>query len=725
MKFWNIITHALSRLVVGVCLGATLLVLSWDTAKAEQAVLPLTIDYPLLTQLYIQAVFPEGANKLALADSRDGCMQLYFSEPKFSMQNGLLLFDVLGYVRAGTQVANTCVAPLEWKGIFRFVLKPQLNSSTFALTFTIIDSKVYKPNYQPDKMVAALWALTEPFLFKHFQAVSINLGPPVKDLKSFLLPLFPYQTQNQTKKMLDSMSAGDVRVGENALTADLLVDVERSGGGQRSTGAATSQAELQKAIKLWETWDSFLVQMITTLGRYKLTIREQDILSDVLLDTRYAFIDALDDRKVGQDFVRNQFVEDWKKLAPVFRNHLAQTKKDALLGYLAFFTASDALGAFDALGPAFGIEISEPGFVRLTTMLGNSEQALKYVPNVNPQLRNVLQLPNDDKTPQISYPEKEIEVSLPPEPAESTRDLQKLRRQLKREGDKETQDQAVPTRLPAERTDDVRPQILREPRMTEPERVQPEPEQNVDRILERQGFREQDLPPQPSEKKEKPQSSADQSGDPLSFLWDFLCASATAANSPLADRILEWRVPKDDIDGYIGRVRAMLVDVTKKVHQGKNLAADLQDTFGTLISAMAWQESCMRQFVQDGTKMSYLLSYNNTSVGIMQVNERVWRGVYDLNRLRWDIAYNATAGAEIAGLYMEKALSTNRNIGQKKDLLIRAVYAMYNGGPGQLDKFIERDKRNSTLKTDQLFLEKLRWVQGNAWQNIDQCLPDK
>jgi hypothetical protein len=34
-------------------------------------------------------------------------------------------------------------------------------------------------------------------------------------------------------------------------------------------------------------------------------------------------------------------------------------------------------------------------------------------------------------------------------------------------------------------------------------------------------------------------------------------------------------------------------------------------------------------------------------IGIMQVNRRVWRGLFDLTKLEWDVAYNAGAGAEI------------------------------------------------------------------------------
>src|SRR5207245_4728448 len=68
--------------------------------------------------------------------------------------------------------------------------------------------------------------------------------------------------------------------------------------------------------------------------------------------------------------------------------------------------------------------------------------------------------------------------------------------------------------------------------------------------------------------------------------------------------------------------------------------------YGVLVPAVAWQESCWRQFTERDGKVTYLLSKSG-DVGIMQVNRRVWRGFFDLAKLEWDIAYNAGAGAEI------------------------------------------------------------------------------
>ena len=146
--------------------------------------------------------------------------------------------------------------------------------------------------------------------------------------------------------------------------------------------------------------------------------------------------------------------------------------------------------------------------------------------------------------------------------------------------------------------------------------------------------------------------------------------------------------------------------------------------FKKLIPAMAWQESCFRQFVTKNKKLTYLLSYNQTSVGLMQINERVWRGVYDRSRLRWDIRYNALVGCEIVDLYLRKyALKHSLwENGADMNLLSRVLYAMYNGGPSQYKKFLVRESKGKHYRSDRLFFEKLQWARKGKWERINDCL---
>jgi hypothetical protein len=212
--------------------------------------------------------------------------------------------------------------------------------------------------------------------------------------------------------------------------------------------------------------------------------------------------------------------------------------------------------------------------------------------------------------------------------------------------------------------------------------------------------------------------------DPFSQVCDFFFKPAYGAELPTYAEILRWKAPGENLVEYIERVKVVLADSSDAVLSRGEIPKHFHRMFKKLIPALAWQESCFRQFVIKNKKLTYLLSYNQTSVGIMQVNERVWRGVYDRNRLRWDIRYNALAGCEIADLYLRKYALKNSvwKKGADIDLLSRVVYAMYNGGPGQCKKFLARERTGKHYQSDQLFLEKLQWVGKGKWERIEDCL---
>ncbi len=183
-----------------------------------------------------------------------------------------------------------------------------------------------------------------------------------------------------------------------------------------------------------------------------------------------------------------------------------------------------------------------------------------------------------------------------------------------------------------------------------------------------------------------------------------------------------WILKKAELGPYLDRVKTVLDEVSSDVMAKSKLAARHKPMYKQLVYATAWQESCWRQFIKSGGKLRPILSYNQTSVGLMQINERVWRGIYPTEPLRWDARYNIRAGCEILDLYLRRyALrrAEGRNLGE--DDLARAVYAMYNGGPGQLKKFVARKKSNRYLKVDQLFWDKYRLVKGKSLDKVATC----
>jgi hypothetical protein len=115
----------------------------------------------------------------------------------------------------------------------------------------------------------------------------------------------------------------------------------------------------------------------------------------------------------------------------------------------------------------------------------------------------------------------------------------------------------------------------------------------------------------------------------------------------------------------------------------RDLDPSYQRLFRNLVLTTAWQESCWRHYVVSDDRKLVPLRSGSGDVGLMQINERVWRGFYDQQRLRWDIDYNSSAGAEVLIDYLLKYAIRKGEHQQPGGIsnLARASYSAYNGGP--------------------------------------------
>ncbi len=209
----------------------------------------------------------------------------------------------------------------------------------------------------------------------------------------------------------------------------------------------------------------------------------------------------------------------------------------------------------------------------------------------------------------------------------------------------------------------------------------------------------------------------------------FTISAATAADTAREnnDALEVWVPPEKNVLAFVEKTRKLLNAAGEKILEKGELATQHHDLFMMITDAVAWQESCFRQFRVKKGKIQYLRSYNNTSVGLMQINERVWRGIYSQDKLRWDIHYNADAGCEIIELYLKRYIFRKMKKQRYKELenddnLARMLYALYNGGPGQFYKFLGRLEKDDFYLSDTLFFEKYRWVKNNQFDKVTICL---
>ena len=183
--------------------------------------------------------------------------------------------------------------------------------------------------------------------------------------------------------------------------------------------------------------------------------------------------------------------------------------------------------------------------------------------------------------------------------------------------------------------------------------------------------------------------------------------AATSVDPALSQRLNGWVPESADLDTYLAAVSTLFEQLaTAELGRGK-VQPPFAAVYQTLLRATAWQETCWRQYVLKDRRVQTIRSVSG-SVGIMQVNTHVWRGIYDLQGLTNDVGYNARAGNEILVRYfVDYAIK----LGEHKaaggiDNLARASYAVYNGGPGHLKRYRIRGTNETLRQIDAAFWKK-------------------
>jgi len=213
---------------------------------------------------------------------------------------------------------------------------------------------------------------------------------------------------------------------------------------------------------------------------------------------------------------------------------------------------------------------------------------------------------------------------------------------------------------------------------------------------------------------------------PTTWLIDFLIGTAHAGEETIPldlDALKAWLIHDSSFLADLEKITAALREESARINAQGGIGPAHQPLFERLVLATAWQESCFRQFLNKNNKLSYLRSWNNTSVGLMQINERVWRGIYNVDGLRWDPRYNIRAGGEILQTYLTRfALKKGQGASQDDEGIARATYAVYNAGPASLKAFWERHRQGTYTKADALFGEKYGWAKNGDFEKVRLCL---
>ncbi len=190
----------------------------------------------------------------------------------------------------------------------------------------------------------------------------------------------------------------------------------------------------------------------------------------------------------------------------------------------------------------------------------------------------------------------------------------------------------------------------------------------------------------------------------------------------VALRLRRIVVDESNAPSYRGDMERLLELSIQRQLQTADLDPRFRPTFRLLVKSAAWQESCWRQFVRRGDRVTWLES-SSGDIGLMQVNKYVWRGFYDLDKLKWDVLYNAGAGTEILMEMTEQVLSRPKVDPSRLDgtALARSVYASYNGGPEAYNRWRHPHEPSPAREIDAAFLGKYRAVERGDAIDILSC----
>lgn len=174
-------------------------------------------------------------------------------------------------------------------------------------------------------------------------------------------------------------------------------------------------------------------------------------------------------------------------------------------------------------------------------------------------------------------------------------------------------------------------------------------------------------------------------------LLAWLVRPAEAAAARKLDR---WVPTHGELAEYRAAIATLLNRVAKDELTHNAIEARHAPYYRHLLPSTALIESCWHQYERERGKI-VTLSSQVGSLGLMQVNPHVWRGFYDVARLRNEVAYNARAGAQILMRYFRQyGIKTAARTGNA-DHIPRATYAVYNAGPRAALRFLSSKSRRA------------------------------
>jgi len=617
------------RYLATLCASLAALLMCAPAAGARPVEIPLRFDLDLVRQALLAQLYSEPGEKAVILDDNQSCQWFYLFEPSLDVSGSRLRMVSRADVGRGVMVKQKCIGASPWEGFVEVFDQLEMDNASSVLTLRTTDWNLYDKARTKKISSGFVWNMIKKPLLHRIGEVRIDFSPVVQELQSWL-PLVLRGEPQAARGAVTSLTISRPVLATDAITLTLSF---APGGRAPVTAAASEPAlspqELAALGQHLQQWDAFITFVVKELARPAPEAAQRQLMG-VLLEARYELADILG-REPGSttDSVQSLFVRTWERLAPLARAMASRQAGPAVLQYLSFISAADALTALQAASP-LGVDLSTDGLRRLARMLQPSPAAdpLTYSLEVDQDLRALMGF-----GPPLASPAA---------------------------GQNLTGHAAWPLH---------------------------------------------------------PLCNA------IFFIRQAQAAEAKATIDYQSFRPLHRWVPQpDELGSYLAMVRDLLQQTSDRALGAGALPDEYSSIYRSIVLATAWQESCWRQFIKSGNAIVPLTSAAG-SVGLMQINQHVWRGLYNLQGIHNNIAYNAAAGCEIVLHYLrDYALAQGEHLqpGGAANLA-RATYAAYNGGPGHLTRY-RRASQNAALQAiDRLFWEKYQTVQAGRVMEVATC----
>jgi hypothetical protein len=674
----------LAPLFARIAAAIAALVALCSPAAADPAVrvtVPLTIDYLTLGAALKRQIYDAPGGRAILWQGANDCEFLYAKNPRF-LQSGAATagLESDGELGLGVPLAGNCVNPISWKGIIAIDATPYLTPD-LTLMFRVSDVNLYDRQHRKSLIVGRGFDLIKDNFIPRFKTFKFGLRAPIEEFRALAEEAAPPGEAVRFRQALatvhgvgPAIAAGDgVRV-----TLGLTVPPPLPASQPTAAAGPLTPAELAAWDEQLDQWDAFIVFAIKQIGSTAADQQLRSSLLNLLLDGRYRLAQAMDQPPApgGPDPVRVLFLDQWRRLGDVVRTAAAHGQLgDRALEFLSFVSAGDALMAFDQAAPALGARISAADLRRLAHIMAPRSTAdpLQFNYREDPELQHIFGVTPPPLTPDS------VEPSDSEEPESAT-----------------TAGAPQATGATPQATATPQPSISH-------------------------------ATPSPAAPASTPSAGRSSAAPFMRFALQLIAPAEALADAPpqpeqlkqLGVRLRRSVVNENNVDRYTHDLGALLDAAAASEIADERPAPALQSTYRVMVRAVAWQESCWRQFVRARGRIHYLESSTH-DIGLMQVNRYVWRGFYNIGHLEWDIAYNAGAGSQILVRLMIRAADRAWRAGEL-DAFARSSYAAYNGGPSELNRWRRADEPRDQRLIDEAFWHKYRALKEGQSLNILKC----